>query len=107
MCNSVKFSLVNIVYLRYTFVMDELLIKYRFQGYPYIVADGKGEFYQLPHVVNKYSRSFRKLNLVLNNGITEGYRINRKFVSIHQLRKVAYISSEVVATKIDLSKVPF
>ena len=33
--------------------MDKLLIKYRFQGIPYIVADGKGEFYQLPHVANK------------------------------------------------------
>jgi len=87
--------------------MDELLIKYRFQGYPYIVADGKGEFYQLPHVVNKYTRPFRKLNLILNNGITEGYRINRKFISLNQLRKVAYISSEIVATKIDLSKSPF
>jgi len=36
-------------------MMDELLIKYRFQVWSYIVADGKGEFYQLPHVVNKYS----------------------------------------------------
>jgi hypothetical protein len=87
--------------------MDELLIKYRFQGFPYIVADGKGEFYQLPHVAKKYSRSFRKLNVILNNGITEGYRINRKFVSINQLRKMAYISSEVVATQIDLSNPPF
>ena len=81
----------------------KLLIKYRFQGYPYIVADGKGKFYQLPHVVNKYTRPFRKLNLILNNGITEGYRINRKFISLNQLRKVSYISSEVVATKIDWS----
>ena len=87
--------------------MDELLIKYRFQGYPYIVADGKGGFYQLPHVANKYTRPFRKLNIILNNGITEGYRINRKFISLTQLRKVAYISSEVVATKIDLSNPPF
>jgi hypothetical protein len=87
--------------------MDRLLIKYRFQGYPYIVADGKGDFYQLPHVVNKYSRSFRKMNKVLNNGVTEGLRINRKFVSLNQLRKVAYISNEVVATKIDLTKAPF
>jgi len=87
--------------------MDELLIKYRFQGYPYIVADGKGEFYQLPHVANKYTRPFRKLSLILNNGITEGYRINRKFISLYQLRKVSYISSEVVATKLDLSNPPF
>lgn len=87
--------------------MPKLLIKYRSQGYPYIVADGKGDFYQLPHVANKYSRPFRKLNLILNNGITEGYRINRKFISLNQLRKVAYISSEVVATKIDLSPPPF
>ncbi|PCJ00124.1 MAG: hypothetical protein COB15_03040 [Flavobacteriales bacterium] len=87
--------------------MDKLLIKYRFQGFPYIVADGKGEFYQLPHTANKYTRSFRKLNLILNNGITAGYRINRKFVSFNQLRKVAYISNEVVATKIDLPNPPF
>ncbi len=87
--------------------MNKLLIKYRFQGHPYIVADGKGDFYQLPHLVNKYSRSFRKLSRVLNNGITEGYRINRKFVSLNQLRKVAYISNEVVATKVDLTKAPF
>ena len=87
--------------------MDKLLIKYRFQGHPYIVADGKGEFYQLPYTANKYTRSFRKLNLILNNGITEGYRINRKFVSLNQLRKVAYVSNEVVATQIDLSNPPF
>ena len=62
---------------------------------------------QLPHVVNKYSRSFRKMNKILNNGITEGLRINRRFVSLNQLRKVAYVSNEVVATKIDFSKVPF
>ncbi len=107
MCNVPEVFLVNIVHLSYTVVMDRLLIKYRFQGFPYIVADGKGEFYQLPHVVNKYTRSFRKLNVVLNNGITEGYRINRKFISLNQLRKVAYVTNEVVATKIDLSKVPF
>jgi len=87
--------------------MDELLIKYRFQGFPYIVADGKGEFYQLPHVVNKYSRSFRKLNRILNNGITEGYRINRKFISLNQLRKLAYISNEIIDAEISLVKVPF
>jgi hypothetical protein len=85
--------------------MDRLLIKYRFQGYPYIVADGKGEFYQLPHSVSKYSKSFRKLNLILNNGITEGYRINRKFISLNQLRVLAYVSNEVV--DVDISKVPF
>ena len=50
--------------------MNQLLIKYRFQGYPYIVA-------------------------------------NRKFVSLNQLRKLAYISNEVVETKIDYSEVPF
>ena len=87
--------------------MDQLLIKYRFQGYPYIVADGKGVFYQLPHTINKYSRVFRKLNLMMNNGTTLGYRINRKFVSLNQLRKLAYISNEVVGTKIDYSEIPF
>ena len=87
--------------------MERLLIKYRFKGYPYIVADGKGEFYQLPHVVNKYSRSFRKLSIILNNGNSEGYRINRKFVSLYKLREMAYVTNEVVATKIDLSNAPF
>ena len=76
--------------------MAALLIKYRFQGLPYIVADGKGEFYQLPHCENNYTREFRKLTTVLNNGVTEGYRINRKFISLHQLRKLAYVSSEVI-----------
>ena len=76
--------------------MQKLLIKYRFQGYPYIVADGKGMFYQLPHSTNSYYKSLRQLNPILNNGITEGYRINRKFVSVLQLRKKAYISSEVL-----------
>ena len=93
--------------MSYTLVVNKLLIKYRFQGYPYIVADGKGVFYQLPYVVNKYSMSFRKLNLILNNGITEGYCINRKFISLNQLRKVAYVTNEVVATKIDLTNPPF
>ena len=54
--------------------MQKLLIKYRFQGYPYIVADGKGIFYQLPHSTNSYYKSFRQLNQILNNEITEGYR---------------------------------
>jgi hypothetical protein len=53
--------------------MERLLIKYRFQGLPFIVADGKGEFYQLPHCVNNYFKPLRKLEIVLNNGITEGY----------------------------------
>jgi hypothetical protein len=53
--------------------MDKLLIKYRFQNFPYIVADGKGVFYQLPHSTNSYYKSFRQLNPILNNEITEGY----------------------------------
>jgi hypothetical protein len=87
--------------------MDRLLIKYRFQGLPFIVADGKGEFYQLPHHVNKYFKPLRKLELVLNNGITEGYRINRKFTSLHQLRKKAYISNEVIKLESPDEKLPF
>jgi hypothetical protein len=75
--------------------MDRLLIKYRFQNLPYIVADGKGVFYQLPHSEKRY-KPFRKLKLILNNGITEGYRINRKFISIKRLRKMSYVSSEVI-----------
>lgn len=81
----------NIVILCYTIVIHRLLIKYRFQGLPFIVADRKGEFYQLPHCLNKYFKPLKKLELVLNNEITEGYRINRKFISLHQLKKM-YIS---------------
>lgn len=87
--------------------MEKLLIKYRFQGYPYIIADGKGEFYQLPYTTNNYSRPFRKLNRVLNNGITEGYRINRKFTSLKQLRKIAYVSNEIIDLDVALNEVPF
>jgi hypothetical protein len=43
----------------------------------------------------------------LNNGITEGYRINRKSISLNQLRKLAYVSSEIVDVEIAFSKVPF
>ena len=71
--------------------MDRLLIKYRFQGLPFIVANGKGKFYQLPHCVNKYFKSLRKLELVLNNGITEGDLINAKFISLHQLKKSIHL----------------
>ncbi len=85
--------------------MQELLIKYRFQGFPYIVADGKGEFYQLAHSTGKYTRKHRKLNRILNNGITEGYRIDRKFVSIYQLREVVYVSNEVIDP--DNAELPF
>ena len=87
--------------------MNKLLIKYRFQGLPFIVADGKGEFYQLPHCVKKYFKPLRKLELILNNGITEGYRINRKFISINQLRKKAYISNEVIDLESNYPNLPF
>lgn len=88
-------------------VMDRLLIKYRFQGLPFIVADRQGEFYQLPHCVNKYFKPLIKLDLVLNNGITEGYRINRKFISLHQLIKKASISNEVIEFDNSNEKLPF
>ncbi|MCT4580105.1 MAG: hypothetical protein N4A35_01700 [Flavobacteriales bacterium] len=87
--------------------MDRLLIKYRFQVLPFIVADGKGEFYQLPHCVNKYFKPLRKLDLVLNNGITKRYRINRKFISLHQLRKKAYILNDVIEFDNSIRNLPF
>lgn len=87
--------------------MDRLLIKYRFQGLPFLVADGKGAFYQLPHCVNKYFKPLRKLEPVLNNKVTEGYRINRKFISLHQLRKKAYISNEVIVINNSNENLPF
>jgi hypothetical protein len=43
----------------------------------------------------------------MNNGKPAGYRINRKFSSLNQLIKVAYVSIEIVATKIEMSIVPF
>ena len=89
--------------------VQELLIKYRFKDYPYIVADGKGNFYQLPHCANKYYKKFRELNLVLNNKVTLGYRINRKFISLKQLRLQAYICSEVITVSLAVkdSDIPF
>lgn len=87
--------------------MQKLVIKYRFQDLPFIVADAKGVFYQLPHCDNNYSKSFRKLNRVLNNGVTEGYRINRKFVSLKQLRQKAYISNEIIEIGVEKIELPF
>ena len=83
------------------------MIKYRFKDLPFIVADGKGTFYQLPHSTNNYYKSFRKLNVVLNNGVTEGYRINRKFVSVIQLRKLAYEAHEILNLDDPNVKLPF
>jgi hypothetical protein len=85
--------------------MQQLLIKYRFTEFPYIVADVNGNFYQLPNCEGKYKKKFRKLNVILNNGITEGYRINRNFISLKQLRKQAYVSNEII--NIDDTDVPF
>ena len=73
-----------------------LHVKYKFTLFPFIVADAKGNFHQLPHCTNKYTKNYRKLPLVLNNGITPGYRINRKFISLKQLRKLAYLTDETI-----------
>lgn len=107
MCNDCFIYSLNIVNSCCTIDMDRLLIKYRFQDLPFIVADGKGQFYQLPHCVNKYFKPLRKLELILNNGVTEGYRINRRFISVHQLRKRAYISNEVIQIDNTFEKAPF
>jgi len=87
--------------------MAELLIKYRFKDLPYIVADGKGNFFQLAHSGNKRLKTYRELNLILNNGITEGYRINRKFLSLIQLRKLSYLSNEVITINTEKINTPF
>lgn len=87
--------------------MTHLRVKYRFKDYPFIVADGKGAFYQLPHCSKKYTRSFRRLSLVLNNRVTEGYRINRKFVSLKQLRKKAYLAEETLLIEEQHTESPF
>ncbi len=87
--------------------MHKLLIKYRFQGYPYIVTDGKAEFYQLGFFINNYTRFFRKFNRMLNNDVTEGYIINRKFTSLKQLRKIVYVSNGIIDLDVDLDKVLF
>tara|TARA_B110000091_G_C13598130_1_gene383543 strand:- start:374 stop:505 length:132 start_codon:yes stop_codon:yes gene_type:complete len=34
--------------------MGELLIKYQFQGYPYIVTDGKGEFFYFEKLCSSF-----------------------------------------------------
>ena len=81
-----------------------LVVRYRFTAFPYIVVDVHGNFYQLDHCDNKYTKSFRKLKLILNNGVTPGYRINRKFVSIKQLRKLAYKSNETINTRGNLAE---
>ena len=84
-----------------------LAIRYRFTEFPHIVVDVHGNFYQLDHCDNKYTKSFRKLKLILNNGVTPGYRINRKFVSIKRLRKLAYKSNETIAIRNVLIESPF
>jgi hypothetical protein len=106
MCNNLLKN-PDLVAIRVTHFVKYLQIKYRFQDYPFVVADGKGEFYQLAHTVNKYTRPFRKLNRILNNGVTEGYRINRKFISLNQLRKKAYVSNEIIQLELDKVKAPF
>jgi len=77
----------------------------RFQGYPSIVAEGIKVFYQLQNAVSKYTRAFKKLHVMLNNGKSASYRIHRKFVALNQFQKVDDVSNEIVATKIELSKV--
>ena len=84
-----------------------LVVKYRFTEFPYIVVDPHGVFYQLPHCDNKYTKNFRKLKLTLNNGVTAGYRINRKFVSLKQLRELAYKTTETITVKSAEIEVPF
>ena len=84
-----------------------LAIRYRFTELPHIVVDVHGNFYQLDHCNNKYTKSFRKLKLVLNNNVTPGYRINRKFVSVKQLRKFAYKSNETITIPTNSIKAPF
>ena len=106
MCNKIL-KIADITIFDVTHFMEKLVIQYRFKGYPYIVADASGNFYQLEHTINRYTRSFRKLNLVLNNKITEGYRINRKFISLKQLRKLAYNSPEIIHVGFKNSDLPF
>ena len=79
MCNNLLKN-PDIVKIRVAHFMKCLQIKYRFQDYLFIVAGPKGEFYQILILLNKYTRPFRKLNRVLNNGFTEGYLINGKFI---------------------------
>ena len=87
--------------------MEYLQVKYRFQNLPFIVADGKGVFYQLPHCSNRYSKPFRILKPILNNGVTEGIRFNRKFISFKQLREKAYEAHELIHLENKHGDVPF
>jgi hypothetical protein len=68
MSNTIFRKSVIRVVLDDTFVMDKLRLNDRFQGDPTRVANGKEVGSQLLHTVNKYTRAFRKLNLMLNNG---------------------------------------
>ena len=84
-----------------------LIVRYRFTEFPYIVVDVNGNFYQLAHCDNKYTKNFRKLSLTLNNGIALGYRINRKIVSIKKLRKLAYKINETISIQKNFTECPF
>ncbi len=61
----------------------------------------KVSFIDLPTVITN------TINLILNYGTTEGYRINRKFISVNQLRIKADRSIEIVEIDTLGEKVPF
>ena len=84
-----------------------IAVRYRFTEFPFIIVDIKGDFYQLAHCNNKYTKNFRKLSLMLNNGVTPGYRVDRKFVSIKKLRKLAYKVNETISIHDECIQIPF
>jgi len=107
LCNKYALVLIKSACLRYTHIAMILAVRYRFSEFPHIVVDVFGSFYQLAHCDNKYTKKVRKLPLTINNGVTSGYRINRKFVSLKQLRKLAFKVNENIPLRTGIDGVPF
>lgn len=67
----------------------KLHIRYKFNNYEFIVADSSGNMYQLPHFSDFRTKQYRKIKQIKVGG-SIGYRINRKFITLNKLRKLAY-----------------
>jgi len=69
--------------------LDQLQIKFRFKGLPYIVYDVFGKIYELPHKGLKRTIPFKEIKPYINNECI-GYRINSKYYSKAKLNSLAY-----------------
>lgn len=65
-----------------------LKIRFRFDYYPYLVADRFGNFFMLPHCPGMKSIPFKKLNVYLN-GKTKSIKYHQRNVSLSNLRTLA------------------